>query len=31
MKIKVFDLNVFNSDRVVLKKSEILLCFSHTL
>lgn len=31
MKIKVFDLNVFNSDRVVLKKSENLLCFSHTL
>ena len=31
MKIKVFDLNVFNSDRVVLKKSENLLCFPHTL
>lgn len=31
MKMRTLSLNIFNSDRVVLKKSEILLCFSHTL
>ncbi|CDE39020.1 unknown [Firmicutes bacterium CAG:321] len=31
MKMRTLSLNIFNSDRVVLKKSGILLCFSHTL
>ena len=31
MKMMTLSLNDFNSDRVVLKKSGILLCFSHAL
>ena len=31
MKMIALSFNILNSNRVVLKKSENLLCFSHTL